>query len=290
MRFVLRTDPIHLASKVPLDATIQVYFMIDLQVSCIKPENIILFNLESQASEPISLDYKNKILFIKPISPLQPKQHYQVELVGGENGIKDITGGVLDSSYTFEFYTDNVSTIQPPVFKYPALYASIPELKFQWEAVENAYFYELEISKSNTFNVLVWPLEESRIYDTSITPAVTLEKGIQYYARIRSVNQDGIKSAYSDPIQFLYEPVAVEGAYDHTGSQLDSIQNALGTGNDDSSYLHVIKSTPENLQINVPTSFNVVSNPLQEVSIEFDEEIDPQSIDPTLFYLIAQKN
>jgi hypothetical protein len=204
MSFVLRTFPNHLAKDVPLDSVLQVFFMIDLNMEFVTPNNIILFNLDEQKHEPIELEYRNRVLTIRPVQKMSPLTHYQLELVDGEKGIQDIAGNKLDSAYTIEFFTGDVLDLKAPVLISPTDLSEIRgDVRYSWMPVEKANHYELQISRSNTFDVLVWPITDHRIYNTEVVPAFAYQKG-QYYARVRAVDAEGTKSAWSNVIRLYY--------------------------------------------------------------------------------------
>jgi uncharacterized protein YciU (UPF0263 family) len=283
MSMILRTFPNHLASNVPRDSTIQVQFMIDLAVDCVTPSNVILFNLDEQKKEQIELSYSNRTLTIQPTNFLNPLVHYQVELTDGPNGIRDITGKWLDQVYVFEFYAADVVGLKSPAILSPNDLSVVGgALLFKWEAVDKAYFYELEISKSNTFDVLLWPLKSGdRVFGTSITPNLNWEEGT-YYARVRCVNTEGTKSAYSSSIRFHYQIA---------GSLIDAIKDQLSSPPTIQPKVSVVTSNPIDGSIHVPK--DKLNNALlmnKKIVVEFSEDIDPNSIDSTLFYLVAQKN
>lgn len=205
MNFVLHTTPTHLSEKVLLGTNIEVSFMFDINVSTLNEQNIILFNMTERKAESVSITYKAKLLTVKPSKDLKPNCHYQVQLVGGQSGIKDITGRTLNDTYVFEFKTHDIEKIKPPMFLFPTDLSEITgDTVFRWTEAAGAYFYELEISRSNTFDVLAWPKANERVYATEFIPDVDYRKG-QYYARIRTVNNEGFKSAYSSVIRFYYD-------------------------------------------------------------------------------------
>ncbi|SFJ62199.1 Ig-like domain-containing protein [Paenibacillus sp. UNC496MF] len=297
MNIVLRTNPVHRAEKVPVDIILEVYFKIDINVDTLSPQTIVLLNVDAQKGEPFSYEYRNKVLLIQPAAKLSPLAHYQVELVGGEEGLKDIMGRLLDQSFMMEFYTADIKDIKPPVVTAPSHLSSVANpVTFKWNAAERAYFYELEISRSNTFDVLVWPRGDSRVYGTEVTPETALEEG-SYYARIRSVNDAGTRSAYSSIIQIHVRPPVTAQSTDTAGTganaqdELDHLKDQLGgTPEQGLDTLGIASMTPADQEVNVPLSFGITSSPLSEIVLEFDEDLDLSTVDSKSFYVIAQKN
>jgi hypothetical protein len=305
MDFVLRTSPRHLSENVERDVEIEVIFMIDLNRQLLNEELIVLFNLTEQKSVPIRYEYRNRVLKVKPIEPLDPLTHYQLELIGGEKGIRDITGRYLAESYKIEFFTKDVDSIKPPVFLYPTHLSEVnAKPTFSWKSVSNAYAYELQISKSNTFHNLVWPSENVLVFGTQVTPNINYEQG-RYYARIRSVGEDGTRSAYSDVLQFYFNQETAQQSQAGTQSQNNStstfqikansqvqkvdqltvLQQHFAQQNTSSeSKLYAISSKPLHQSLNIPLS------QLNQIVIEFSEDIDPSSVTNQTCYLIGERN
>lgn len=283
LRFVLNTNPVHLSKKVPLDKTIEIFFLIDLTVSSVNHDNVILYNIDTQKSEPIDIDYHNKVLSIKPKEKLKPCQHYQVQLVGGKNGICDITGRYLQDVYSVEFYTDDVDEIKPPTLLSPTDLSEVHgNVVFKWTEVEGAYYYELQISRSNIFDVLEWPVSGHRVYETEVVPDLKYEKG-HYYVRIRSVSPKGTKSAFSKAIRFHYsDEVDLESDEDEN-PQLETLQHHFAAENDDRQFLEVIESTPQRKAANI-------SIDRDKIVIEFSEELDPETVTNLSCYVVEERN
>ncbi|WP_067924162.1 Ig-like domain-containing protein [Alicyclobacillus shizuokensis] len=294
MNFVLRTTPNPLARNVPLDIQIEVIFMVDIDVSTVVEENVILLDVGQQAGVPVDLSYDRRVLTIKPRANLNPGTHYQVQLIGGKEGFRDITGNYLDVGYTFDFYTDHTRGIEPPeVFEPEDLSEWSAPVHFRWSVAENADHYELEVSQSNTFSPIVWSGE---VHDTEVTPVIDYEPG-PYFARIRSVDYKGQKSEYSPMIRFYYtgglqsEPVE-QLVSELTSEQLSALQSYFAQQAPSNS-LHVVGSTPKDGAVHVAHDQGLINNwpnALKEIVIEFDDTIDPASVDGTVVYLVSDRN
>lgn len=306
MSLILKTFPVHLTQKVALDTDIEVTFIFDINKDTITTSNIILFNLAEQKSEPISLDYRNRVLRITPARKLQPLVHYQVELVGGINngGIRDITGRGLNQNFRFEFHTGNETKITAPQLIAPTDVSEIHnDVVFRWNPVDKADYYELQISRSNTFDVLEWPKEQTLVFETQVIPDIVYKKGMTYYARLRAVNNQGVTSAFTPAIRYYYngidetmveektEAISISGPSlpqvkdgessssseiqalrDHFTAQLDGEINAL----------QVTSMSPKNGSVMVVNASKIV--------IEFSEMIDPASINHETVYVVSEKN
>jgi|GEM_PF-3051673 len=320
MNVIYKTIPRHTEENIPLDQIIEIYFMIDIHKHSLRQENIILFNITEQIVEPISFEYQRRILKIRPTQKLKPNNHYQLQIVGGESGIKDITGRIMAQTYEVEFYTKDIENIKPPILFSPTDVSVIREpATFRFQPIEKAHYYELQISKSNTFHNLVWPTNGEKIYqasELSVTPNMSYETGT-YYARIRSVDENGIASSWSSVIQFYYdgapiiqepEDIVIASKEEDipskdTGvsqrqvilkpmtqlqskpSQLSALQKVFSAEMTNTfANLYVKSVTPKDKSVN-----NALAN-AKQIVIEFTENIDPQTINHTTCYVLAERN
>lgn len=319
MNFIYKTNPRHTEEKVPLDQKIDIYFMIDMNKPSIREEHVILFNLTEQIVEPVQFDYNRRILSIKPVSKLLPNNHYQLQIVGGEKGVKDITGRKMPETYEVEFTTKDVEGIKPPRILSPTDLSSVREaIQVELESNPDADYYELQISKSNTFHNLVWPTNEEKVYRTEevkVIPNIAYQTG-QYYMRVRSVGLDGLKSSWSPTIRYYYDgaPIIEEpkeelmpdevppteevviaqkrkvilqasSRIQDKPTQLQSLQNIfLAKADEDVTELYVKSATPKDNSVN-----NALSN-IQTLVIEFTDNIDPDSITRDTCYVLSERN
>jgi hypothetical protein len=208
MNVVYKTLPRHTEENVPLDQSLDIYFMIDMNKSTFRPDTVILFNLSEQQVEPVDFEYNRRILKVTPVQKLKAKNRYQLQLVAGDKGLKDITGRQMPQTYELEFSTKDMDSIKPPVILSPTDVSVVKEaVTFQLEPMLTIDYYELQVSQSNTFHNLVWPTNGEVVYRTpevNITPDIPYSTGL-YYMRVRSVGFDGEKSAWSDAIRFFYD-------------------------------------------------------------------------------------
>ena len=304
MRYISSTLPRHLSKDVPLDTTIEVMFMRDISLADLKEEYVILFDLDSQISIPIKFEYKRRVLTITPKIPLNPLSHYQVDIIGGEEGIKDITGQILAETYTFEFFTSDIDEIQPPNFFSPTHLSEVSSSpSFEWEYVENAEYYELQIAKTHTFQKIEWPLDDVKIYNTWFTPELSYEKG-RYYARVRSITKQGVKSAYSEPIQFYYDDTICSTSEQvttqeekiniqmksqtnieaHHKSLLDRLQHHFYTKEATDANLKITKTEPKHESLHLPIEG------LKEIRIQFNEDLNKETVNKDTCYVITERN
>jgi hypothetical protein len=318
MNIVYKTIPKHTSEDVKLDQVIELYFMLDMNKNTILQDKVILFNVTEQKTEAIKIEYQRRVLKVTPLSPLKPLNHYQLQLVGGEKGVKDITGRTMAETYELEFHTLDVKSIKPPLVVKPTDVSVVKEqAEFVFTSIENASFYEVEVSKSNTFHTLVWPLNDEKVYlseEVRLIPDIPYETGL-YYMRVRSVDKDGNQSSWSPSIRYFYdgapiiheqeeeslpepvqeEPVAPQSSRvvlqaisqvkDTAPSQLDQLQNVFSSKVESTlTGLYVKSTTPKDKSVN-----NKLPN-LKKIVIQFTDDIDPSTVDETTCYLLTERN
>ena len=210
MNVIYKTIPIHTAEKVALDQVIEVYFMIDINKQALRAEHFILLNMSERKVEDVEFEYNRRVLKIRPMKRLSPLTYYQLQIVGGTDGIKDITGRSMAQTYEVEFHTKDTESIKPPRVIAPTDKSIITKpVEVQLNPSQQAFYYELQISKSNTFHNVLWPVNGEKIYrmtDIKVTPDIKYETG-SYYMRVRAVSEEGEASAWSSTIQFYYNGV-----------------------------------------------------------------------------------
>lgn len=312
MNFIARTAPRHMDENLPLDSVLSIQFMMDINQQLLREEHIILTNLTEEADHDVTFDYRSRTMTIYPLKELHPKCHYQLTILGGNDGIRNIIGAFMPESHCIEFYTADVKEIKPPILLSPThLSEYSSSVEFRWDAIPTAALYELQISRTNTFHHLVWPPERMAIYDTSVVPKIAYEKG-NYYARIRSVSEEAVKSAYSPVTQFYFDsnPKFIEDDPEADPIEKEKDTQALAPVTLQANTMLISTSTSlstlqkhfKKEQVKEQNGFGIVyGNPtakalniplaqLKEITIEFSEDIDENSITDRTCYLIGEKN
>lgn len=317
MNFIYKTIPRHTEKEIVLNSHIEVHFMIDINQQTMKNEHFILLNMTEQKIEVVNHEYQRRKLKISPIHPFRPNCHYQLQIIGGEQGVKDITGRAMPDTYEIEFYTKDVEGIKPPKILSPTNLVEVRENpSFKLQSVPEANHYELQISKSNTFHNLEWPVDKVyQITDTEIIPDITYETG-QYYTRVRSVDTQGNKSSWSPTVQFYYNgapiiqvaedpeiPTQTDEETDivtaqtkrniilqpksqmQEMSQVQKMQNIFSAKSETLlTGLYVKKTKPADKSVN-----NSLDH-AKEIVIEFTEDIDAGTVDSNTCYLLSERN
>lgn len=300
VNFIRRTFPGHLERNVPVNKELEIIFFVDLNKHEITSDKIKLFNLTEEKSIPIKYRYYNRKLSVKSIEPLQSNMHYQLQLIGGPEGIVDITGAYMAESYSFEFFTSSEKRITAPVITSPIHMSEVRDsITFEWQPVEDAQYYELEVSRSNTFHNLEWPSEEIKIFETKITPHIEYKKG-SYYIRVRAVSITGIKSDYSKTIHVYYDGPSkesfshVKGESDRkikieTSSKaisgdsfLDQLQEQFSSFNvNEKDAFKLVNSTPKNQSSNLKSAEKIV--------LIFNDQVNEDSVTSETVYVLKER-
>lgn len=314
MSIVYKTIPHHTQEEVLLDQEIEITFMLDINVNSLRQENIILLNLSEQKVEPVKFTYDRKLLKIKSLNLLHANCHYQLQIVGGVNGVKDIIGRIMAETYELEFYTKDIASIKPPVILYPNdLSIVLEKPEYRLAKVENALYYEVQISLSNTFHNLIWPKNNEKVYgeeDKIVAKLDITYENAQYYVRARSVNDQGLSSSWSKPIRFYFDgqielvmpetspsprehqedadnfEVILETytrATDH--DQLKNLQDALSVSvKAPTAKLNILNINPKNKSVN-----NTLES-IKKIEVEFSEALDKSTISASSCYVLAERN
>jgi len=201
---ILSIEPRKIDTNVPLDKKIKVTFQRDMNVNTL---NTSTFQLEKNNGENVegSVEYKDKIAYFTPDTPLEPDTTYQVTLVGdsevedGEGeGIQDILDNSLYGNYTWTFTTAKSETIKAPQLEEPynESYLESNPIEFSWERPEGAVRFELQIARDRNFRTIVWPEDQSYISEEYITPDIEFKDG-QYYWRVRAIDSRERPSKWS---------------------------------------------------------------------------------------------
>lgn len=327
MNVIYKTIPVHTAQKVTLDQVIEVFFMVDINKQTIRPEHLVLLNISERKVEDVEFEYSRRVLKVKPVNKLSPLTHYQLQIVGGTDGIKDITGRSMAQTYEIEFYTKDMESVKPPKVLSPTDKSIVSSaVTVQLEQSQHAFYYELQISKSNTFQNVLWPINGEKIYrmtDIKVTPDIKYETG-SYYMRVRAVSDDGEVSAWSPTIRFYYngtveievpkdEEVPVEVPKDppvtepipdpvpevneedvvlQTKSRIIEQPTQLSQLQDH--FVQVVAAASNSLSVtSVSVQNKSVNNKLtsvKQITVDFNEDIAPETSTNNTCYVLVERN
>lgn len=203
VQWVLKSHPRPLADDVGLDQAIEVVFIRDLDATQHVAYLVSLKNLVDLSEHPVEVSLQGRLIKVKPTFDLQPDSHYQLTINGGEDGLMDVRGQRMPVSYTQEFHTKAGRNLSTPTITSPAA-DSFADKGFEvaWTPVNGAHYYEVEISKSRSFDPIIWPQFGQKQFESKVKPTLFV-KGT-YYVRVRAVKGQEF-SGYSDTVLFVVE-------------------------------------------------------------------------------------
>lgn len=273
------TYPKNNQTNVKITDSIRVIFDTDLDSRYIE-NNVSL--LDTSGEELVQVEgrvvYRKKTITFIPHKPLKKGRTYVFSLVGDKDlndnkieGIRSIIGEPFAGSYSILFTTELGEILPPPEIISP-VHATIIRQKpvFSWIPIENAKGYEIQISKTNTFNTKVFPMndEEFICYGNTLEPNIEFDDGI-YYWRIRTVTQDGEHGAWSQIYQFNLSTI-IEGKVTEEDESPEYEEDYL----DELIELELIESFPKHNSVQIPTNvkniyFRVIGN-LNPAKLDLD--------------------
>ena len=109
---VTLTDPLNLATGVPLNQKIAATFSKTMDASTMTTANITLKNTATSVSVSGFVSYSGTIAIFAPASNLDPTTSYTATIT---TGAKDLAGNALAANYVWSFTTGAAAIVTPPV-------------------------------------------------------------------------------------------------------------------------------------------------------------------------------
>lgn len=281
IQWALKSYPRPLAEDVALDQKIEVQFVRDLDMTQHVTYLVSLKNLVDLSEHPVKAELKGRTIQVEPMFDLMAESHYMLTINGGPEGLLDVRGQRMPVSYTLEFHTKAEKALPAPTITSPAddsVEKTTPELA--WTPVNGATYYEVEVSKSRTFDPIIWPQYGQKNFDCRVKPMLH-SKGT-YFVRVRAVKGQDF-SGYSDVVMFVLE----KGLLDkeerpvEEGAWQDMIDEVLDGGEASHHSMGLASSTPSFGGVEVPTTVN-------EIRIRLTERI--AGITPEDIRVIKERN
>jgi hypothetical protein len=200
---------------------ITVQFFRDMDQTTFSDATIALQVVGTVLRVPCTYGYASRVLTITPSSPLSPSVSYEVTLVGdvnpvndlltsGISGIKDIAGNGMVGTFSWAFTTGTIATPTVPTLITPGHQSAIGSQPiFQWTSVTSStgtLTYQIQVSLSNTFETIYWPLSTDLYNQTSTTiqPARSFTLNKEYWWRVRAIVTDGQGNPIPGPWSLTY--------------------------------------------------------------------------------------
>lgn len=290
---VISTTPNAYDTNVNINSSIEIKFSGDINRSTLNNSIIIFEDYAGVYNGVTSLKssdkfnrvtgnatYADRVLKFTPNQPFNIDMRYIVVV---NNTIQDITGNQLLNKYIFTFNTEITKSYPKCEIVYPTyglISGVIPTM--QWNS-QNAPSYILQVSKTNTFEVLTF---ETFVVGENVSvmeykPDMPYKEGI-YYVRVKSEG-----GQWSEPCQFFIKEVtdAVVAAEDQ--SEEIYLDDFLAGVSDELEILEIfpadgslnnsLKTNVFYIKIKGQIAENRISYPDCEVTGEaFDEEDDAE--------------
>lgn len=241
MPYVVGSNPPNGMAEVPTNQPVEIEFNTDLDVSTL----VSIFANEQATGNrvPIVVDYKDRIVTVKPNPAWAPNTVYRITVAGDDVldpedefiGIKSALGYPMAGSFTITFRTVVHATLPAPdtglVDPPDQSVIRGDSVTLRWPVVSGAVKYEVELSQFSSLDPYSWT---GAVGDTEITPDLTLEDKT-YYWRVRGIDTLGEPGEWSEILTFGVrntpaDPVVPDDNPDYTdGSELVVLPEEIAT-------------------------------------------------------------
>jgi len=212
------------------------------------------------------ITYGDRALVFTPDYELKPNMVYSVMVISNaaaQQGVRSALGRFMPKNYVFNFMTAQRTALKPVQLISPAHNAVINTAPtFNWRMSTSARYYNVEVSRSNTFRTIHWSnYVDSSVIEPPLKPiehfAENLfdEDGI-YYWRVQAVSWHDDASDYSAVYQFNIDRSKVSTIHPTDSLPLDPAlpeQPILSTATE------LLSTFPEHNFSNVATNLNSIS-------------------------------
>lgn len=201
---MIASEPTNLSSGVRRDITIEVWFNHDLDRTTVTSSTVLLFDLANRKIVRGTVVYAERKISFTPDQPLLSATRYQLVVLGGDGGVKDVFGVPLAQSYRLEFTTSAEPESAVPVILEPAEQSVVSgSFVISWTHT-GSDLYDVQVARDLLFEDIYWPLAGEGyavVYSpdgtvASVRPAKVFEDGF-YFVRVRA--KDG---PWSEPVGF----------------------------------------------------------------------------------------
>lgn len=193
---VLGVVPANNEQEVPINASIKISFAKHMDANTLTESNIKMRKVNGEyIPYTFSYSYETYQLILKPSTPLAGSTQYQVEVIGGKDGVKSVTGDYTNTR-TYEFTTILTKSISQPRNLF--LTQDNNGIKVSWETPSvinelESVSYDVRVSSSNDpVNPHLWPElpigTEYNQTETSLIVQKEFETERNYYVMVRAVS------------------------------------------------------------------------------------------------------
>lgn len=270
---IIGVNPTNNETTVPLDKRISVTFSKHMNQSTLGSSTLVLKKVNGDLI-PYTLVYSADILTarLEPNANLEPGMQYQLQVVGGPNGVKSITDDYLGVSRSYEFTTKHTVALSPPTNLAVTVDNGYPSLSWQRPAEYDAaaaLSYEIKVGTDNVPETgIVWPAvgDLNQTNQTLLNVPKKLDQD-NYYAHVRALNG-------SETSDWALKQFYVEAANTPPVTSPDE----TGGGVDIFSF-DVVDSYPRKDSVDVTP---------QQVFLVFSANLDPASVTDDSVYVLKR--
>ena len=195
---VIGVNPSNHETNVDISISIKITFAKHMDVSTLTTSNLVLRKVNgSIVTCSIAYDSDRLQVTLQPQVNLENGTQYELQIVGGENGIKSITGDYLAADRFYEFTTSYQVSLSPPTSLNVTVDNGYPTVTWSQPVQYNPALpltYEVKIStSSDPLAPAIWPGQGdvNKTGATILNVPKKLEEG-NYYAYVRAENSEGI--------------------------------------------------------------------------------------------------
>lgn len=275
---IIEVSPANKEKSVPINRSITVRFVADMNVDTIGPGTIMLQAVNGE-SVPASVTYDraSRTAYLKPDDLLSKSTSYRLFVLGGTKGVKTAANGTMPENKIYEFRTTEDVMLSAP--KNLVVNNDAGHLTVSWVQPNdfdptNIPTYEVAISSSNMDpdhnpGAVAWPIASDAICDivqTSIKVGRHLNEG-SYVAYVRAVTKEE-KGPWASTPFYVEKPE-------------DTTAPGTGSGNPGSGItFEVLDTFPKDDQVNIiPDSIRIL----------FSDSVDMTSVLPSTVYILPKK-
>lgn len=189
--YVMLTSPNNGDTDIEPTAPIKVWFNHDLNPGTVTAATLMLFDITNSVVVSGTVEYSQKVMTFIPNQPLSLSTQYQIVIIGGDVGIKDVFGSTMMQNYQVVFFTAGSTLVATPLITIPADRTLISQpFTVAWTGSQAPY--DVQIALDAAFQSIYWPVSGDDLSVVqasedggSLIPGRTFADGF-YYVRVRS--------------------------------------------------------------------------------------------------------
>lgn len=267
---VMGVSPTNNEQQVPVNTKLKISFAKHMDEGTLHEGNLRFRKVNGDVvAYTFAYDKDSMSATLVPKELLSVNTQYQLEIIGGTNGIKSITNDYLTSSRKYEFTTIQAKAVSEPRNLILTQKDSLIQVKWDIPADTNeneTIYYEVQSSTSQDPDVKpLWNMKD--ITDLGITIPKEVELGTNYYVMVRAFAGE-FRSAWVIAQIYMEKPKEPEKPTDPS--------NPGGGGGDIFNQIEIVEVSPEH---------NSISQ-AKEVLVAFSQPIKMDALPEHAIYVV----